>query len=297
MSARRLLLVGPAGRHLGDAVAAAAGLEPVTASERRFPDGETCVRADADLAGAEVVVLQGTHPPQDRNLQQAFQLVEQAAHGGAGSIGVVSPYLAYARQDRRSSPGEPLSLAIVARTLEMLGASWIVTVDVHNPAALARVAADATSLSSSAAISAHLAQQRLAAPVVVAPDVGARARAAEIAEAIGADALMLEKRKDGDGRTEYETPDARLGGRDLVVVDDLCSSGSTLAPLAGALERAGASAERMHFVVVHLLADEQQLRARLPTGATIAATDTVPGPMATIAIGPAIGAAVAARLG
>jgi ribose-phosphate pyrophosphokinase len=276
-----VLCAGSAGTHLATGLSDALGLEQVAVRSRRFPDSETCVTVEGDLGGRDVVVVQSTGPPQDANLQELYQLVEIAEGQGASSVTCVVPYLAYARQDRRVRPGEPVSVAVVVRCLAALGATALVVVDAHSGAAGKAVPGfPVTDVSSAPVFAEWVAElaEGLARPVLVAPDQGRAGFVADVAERAGVPSWALGKRKRDDGRTFYVVDErwAGLAGADAIVLDDLCSSGSTLLPVVAALREGGARVAGVG--VTHLLTEPAVIEARLGDDVAFMATDTIAGP-------------------
>ena len=284
---RNTLLIGPASSGLGHALAGELGLAAVDAQVRIFPDGECCVSAEIPEHPGRVIILQATHPPQDRNLQLLYQLIEAAKHRGARQIVCVVPYLAYARQDRRSSASEPLSSQIVVRTLAMLGADALVTVDVHNPDIFAAVPLQATNLAAAPLLVERLRTVASSNLMLVSPDRGGRRRTRALAEQLGLRFWVYEKTKDDTGRTWFSSEATVLAGRHAVVVDDLCSSGSTLVPFCRQLLEDGV--RRISICITHMLADPTRLRDLLGDNHEIVCTDSVPTAPAAVSLAPLIG--------
>lgn len=280
------LWVGPGAYHLKRSFETALGLRAMVAERQVFPDGEVCVRVPDPDVSETVVIVQGTHPPQDRHLQELYQLVEVAASAGAARIVCAVPYLAYARQDRRTMPGEPASCELVLRTLAMLGATTLAAVDVHNPAVLQGARLAAVSVPTDGVFAAWVEELELDAPALVAADEGGRARVAAVARRLGLDFHICSKSKDGQGLTTYPGQPPAVSGRDVVVLDDLCSSGSTLLPLAEHLRDGGA--QRLFYGVSHFFADGSKLMrdAALPT--VVAGTDTIVTKWSAMSVAPAL---------
>lgn len=281
-----LVFVGPASPDLGRDIALKINAPVVHANVRLFPDGESCVSGCVSGAHKRLVIVQGTHPPQDRHLQQLYQMVEAARSQGDQEIICVVPYLAYSRQDRRSRPGEPLSAEIVLRTLQLLGADEVVTVDVHNPRIFDGVTMRWTSLSMVQSVARHIASLSLAAPLIVAPDAGGERRTRLVAEQLRYPTLVLSKSKTDDGKTSYGRLGSEVSGRDAVVIDDLASSGSTLIPLVEALR--AARTKSISLVVTHLFADTAALQAAVGPEVRISSTDTVPSAASQISLAPVV---------
>jgi len=277
---------GSAAGHIGRALAELAGLPVVDIVTRVFPDGEVCVDVEAAAASETVVVVQGTQPPQDRNLQELYQLVEVARHLGARRVACLVPYLAYGRQDRRCRPGQPISSAIVLHILGTLGATDLVTIDPHSAAQIATASVSVHAISAAPAVATWIGERGLPRPLLVAPDAGRRDHVARIAECCGAPVLTVEKTRDESGRLSYQD-EVRADGYDAVVVDDLCTTGTTLVALGGRLLAGGARS--LTFVVTHFFASGAEIRRQLGAPVTIAATDTVPNEAEAISVLPLLG--------
>ena len=283
MTDRPVLCVGPASRHLGAAIGAAAGLEIVDVDCRVFPDSEVCIGLPETLRDREIVILQGTEPPQDRHLQQLYQMVEAARSLGAKPLACVVPYMAYARQDRRSRPGEPLSVNMVFRTLHMLGAGAVISVELHNPAVVETAPLPVINISADAAF-VQFFKHSIAPtnPVLVAADQGGSARISRLSDLTGWPKVVLDKHKNRQAGTFYTATPEGLSGRNAIVVDDLCSSGSTLEPLSRLLKDAGCVSQ-LH-VFGHFLGDAERVRARVPGDVELMATNTIASDLGRIPI-------------
>lgn len=269
---RTVVWSGSASRPLGASVARMAGLPMVTARTYAFPDGEVCVDLPADAADETVIVVQGTHPPQDRNVRELYQLVEEAARLRARRIVCLVPYLAGG--------------AGILRALHTLGATHLVTVDPHGHAAFADSPIPVTVLSATDAIAGWLVRQRFSRPLLVAPDHARRARVEAIGRRCRMPTLAIEKTRAADGTTVFQGG-LRADHCDTIVVDDVCTTGSTLVPLGRVLMDAGARS--LTATVTHLLADRDEIERGIGAPVTFAATDTVPGETPAISVLPLLG--------
>lgn len=267
------LLVGPASVALGEGLAHELGATPIRAEVRLFPDGETCVRAPGVGAGEPLVIVQGTNPPQDRHLVQLLQMIELARSQGAGPIVCAVPYLAYARQDRRNRPGEPLSAQLVLQMLASAGADTLITVEVHNPDIFRDAPLTCINLDAHLLLAERLAGLGVADPVLICPDRGGAQRLQRLSRRLGWPVLSYLKHKSASGRTWYEQDDRDLRGRHAVVIDDLCSSGSTFIPLARRLFEAGVSG--ISYGVVHFFADASRIEREVGRPVDIFHTDSI----------------------
>ncbi|UQE03634.1 ribose-phosphate diphosphokinase [Bradyrhizobium japonicum] len=280
------LLVGSASTALGRELEVALAVPTVYAELRTFPDSEFCVRAPLSRAPETVVIVQGTPPPQDRNLQELYQLVDVAISQRCRNVVCVVPYLAYARQDKRTVPGEPFSARIVLQTLAALGASRLITVEVHNQRIFNDAPIDAASLSVTGLFADSLSRLNLHDPVLISPDEGGTQRLRAIGEILGWPILALRKFKNERGHTWYEGRIPQVKGRSVIVIDDLCSSGSTVIPLARHLFECGVG--DIHYGVVHFFANPQAILDKIGQPIEIFATDSIPNPTARISLAPVV---------
>ncbi|WP_326615231.1 ribose-phosphate diphosphokinase (plasmid) [Streptomyces scopuliridis] len=256
----------------------------LSAVRRRFPDGEQLITLpDAKrLAGRHTLVVHTTAPPQDERLVSLLQLIDVVRDAGAASVTCFVPYLCYQRQDRRNRPGEPVSARLAVDALAAAGADRLLTLDAHAPIRSARI--PVTDLSAAPAFAAHVRDLGLRPDMVVSPDKGGGSRAAAVAGLLGVQMTALEKKKRPDGRTWYGQLPPDLSNRRCLIVDDLCSSGSTLIPLCAALAEAGSTCTAV--CVTHLLTDRAALLNQLAEGVRLLSTDSCGDPSAPIDVLP-----------
>jgi len=280
------VLIGPGAGSVATTLAEDLGVPAVMCAVRVFPDGETCVRFELDPAIDRLIIVHGTHGPQDRHLQQLFQMVESAAYQGCRNISCVVPYLAYSRQDWRSSPGEPLTARIVVDCLAHLGASELVTIDVHNPDVYRDASLHFTNLTASAAFAERLRNRGLEKTTVVSPDLGGAARGHRFAKQLGAPVVVYDKSKNPDGHTWYAAGSSLLEGAHAVIIDDLCSSGSTLKPLVKQLLCDGSV--RVTICITHMLSDRPALARKLGDRCELLCCDSIPSAAGEVSVAPLI---------
>ena len=238
-------------RPQAQAIADALGITLGAHEEREFEDGEHKARPLEGVRGADVVVVHSLYaePGQSANdklCRLLFFLATLRDHGAA-RVTAIAPYLCYARKDRRTKPHDPVVTRYVARLFEASGVDRVLTLDVHNPAAFENAfRCQAEQLQAAPLFAAHLAPSLCDQEVVVlSPDAGGLKRADAFRDAL---ALVLE-RPVGLGMMEKfrsagvvsgETLFADVGGRDVVIVDDMIGTGTTLLRAAGAARAAGA---------------------------------------------------------
>ena len=234
-----VLLPLPGNETPAQALAAILDGELGAADVRRFPDGETLVRLATPVAGRAVALVATLDRPDDKLLPLLF-LAATVRDLGAARVGLVAPYLAYMRQDRRFREGEGVTSAYFARILSS-GVDWLVTVDphLHRRATLAEIyTIPGIAVHAAPAISAWIRSQ-VPRPLLVGPDVESAQWVTAAARAAGAPAVVLEKTRRGDHDVEVSVPDVeRWRDHTPVLVDDIISTARTMIETVGHLRRA-----------------------------------------------------------
>ncbi|MDO9568801.1 MAG: ribose-phosphate diphosphokinase [Hydrogenophaga sp.] len=273
------------------AAADATGLALAVVVRHRFPDGEVRLRLPASLP-PRVVVWRGLHQPNEK-LVELLLLAQTARTLGAQHLTLVAPYLAYMRQDIAFNPGEAISQRVVGAFLATLFDA-VITVDPH----LHRVATlqeavpvpDAVVLSGAPLLADHIAAQR-SDVLLIGPDEEAQQWVAVAAERHGWAHAVCRKTRHGDRQVDIELPALPVAGRAVVLIDDVASSGHTLARAAQLLCAAGAAS--VDVAVTHALfaTGAEQLVRDAGVGA-IWSTDCIAHPSNAVSIVPAVAAAL-----
>ncbi len=249
-----------ASQPLGDAIAARLGVALAAHEEREFEDGEHKSRPLESVRGSDVYVVQSLHgdgqqSPNDKLCRLLFFL-GALRDAGAARLTAVAPYLCYARKDRKTKPRDPVTTRYVAALFEAVGVDRVVTLDVHNLAAFQNAFRCSTEhLEARPLFVRHLLPQLAAEQVtVVSPDAGGVKRADRLRESLEralarevGSAFMEKLRSAGVVSGERLVGD--VAGRVAVIVDDLISTGTTLARAAAACQRGGA--RRVLAVATH----------------------------------------------
>ncbi len=283
-----IVLAGPASPKTAEHLAELIGAQLVKVEYKRFPDGESYIRLPANVDGEEVIVVQTTYPEQDKRLVELLLMIEAAKDLGARKVTAVVPYLAYARQDRRFRDGEALSVKTVLKLIEAAGADKFVTVDIHKEESLSWLNIEGVNVTAVDLLGKHLGEKRLSNPVVIAPDAGAKWRAEKAASILGGETVVLEKHRDRiTGEIVTKEVEVDLRGKDVVIIDDLISTGGTIANAANIAKEKGA--ERVYVACTHALLIGAAMEKMVKAGVDeVIATDTVPSPVSVVGVAPAI---------
>lgn len=196
---------------------------------RIFADGESKIRLD-NMAKKNCIIIHSTYPPTDQHLMQLFMIMYKCKEDGAKDICVVSPYLAYTRQDKVFVNGEIITINLVGKILASLGITKLITIDSHKPNALnySFATIDLTAIPSlSSYVKYNLTMNN---PIVISPDEGGIERAKKFAELINANSLSLVKTRDrftGDVSVSL-LDQGTLKNCDALIVDDMISTGTSI---------------------------------------------------------------------
>jgi ribose-phosphate pyrophosphokinase len=207
---------------------------------RRFPDMESYVRIDTPVDGRAVALFCTLDRP-DEKIPPLFFLAAAAKDLGAARVGLIAPYLAYMRQDRRFQPGEAISSVYFARLLSGY-VDWLVTVDphLHRRRSLNEIYPIPTSVVHAAPLISDWIRANIQSPVLIGPDAESAQWVSEVAKGAEAPYLVLEKIRRGDHEVEVSVPEVERWRRHTpVLVDDIIATARTLIEAIGHLRRAG----------------------------------------------------------
>ena len=271
---------------LAQRLAEATGWPLAIVGRHCFPDGETRLRLPPSLPG-HTVLLRGLQQPNEK-LTEAMLVAAGARELGAQRLTLVSPYLAYMRQDTAFSPGEVVSQRHVGRAL----AAWfdaVVTVDphLHRVTTMDEVVPGrrAVALTAAPLLAAWVAQ-RVPDALLLGPDQESLQWVRAAAAAHGLDHAVCRKRRHADRAVEVELPGGiDLRGRAVVLLDDVASTGSTLVEAArGALARGAATVD---VAVTHaLLVGDALQQLRAGGVREVWSTDSVPHASNVVSVAP-----------
>ncbi|MFZ4480348.1 MAG: ribose-phosphate diphosphokinase [Rhodoferax sp.] len=256
-------------------IARAGNLSLLPIERHRFPDGELRLRLPERLP-AQLSLLRSLHMPNEK-LLELLLAAQTARQSGVSQLTLVAPYLAYMRQDIAFQPGEVISQRVVGQFLASLFDA-VITVDphLHRVAALheAVPAANTLVLSAAAPLSDLLAARRPAA-LLVGPDEESAQWVARAGARHGFDHAVCRKVRHGDRSVQIELPQIAIAGRQVVLLDDVASTGHTLARAARLLLLAGA--DSVDVAVTHALFEAGAVALLQEAGVSeIWSTDCVP---------------------
>lgn len=211
------------------------------AQVQTFADNEIHVRIDENVRGEDVFVIQSTCNPVNDSLMELLICIDALKRSSAKRITAVMPYFGYARQDRKVGGRTPISAKLVANLIERAGADRVMTMDLHAGQIQGFFDIPVDNLTALPVLAADIREHHMADNLtVISPDVGGVVRARALAERIGADLAIVDKRRPKAGVSEVMNIIGDVKGRKCIVVDDMVDSGGTLANAAKAIMDQGA---------------------------------------------------------
>lgn len=259
-----------------------------------FPDGESRVRLPATLPRG-VVLCRSLNDPNDK-LVELMLAARTARELGAREITLAAPYLCYMRQDVAFTPGEAVSQTIVGEWLAALF-DRVVTVDphLHRTPSLSAVLPDTDAIALSAApLMGDYLRSEVREPLLVGPDEESRQWVERVANRCGGDFTVATKQRSGDREVRVELADNHCGDRTVVLVDDIVSTGETMAA-AARLAREGGAAGILCLVTHALFADGALELLREAGVDRVISTDSIPHESNHIHLAPTLAKAVAGQ--
>ena len=268
-----MLFSGSSHRSLAKDVARELDIELGRIEIEVFPDGEIGVQILENVRGKDVFVLQSAARRPNHYLMEMLVIVDALKRASARSIIAVLPYYPYARQDRKEKGRVPITAKLVADLLETAGVTRVLTMDLHTEQIQGFFNIPVDNLHARPLFVKALKALKLKDLVIVSPDVGSNRMARKYAEAMSADLAIVDKRRVDASRVEVNALIGDVRGKSVVLVDDICSTGGTIAVAAKVCRSEGAVC--VYAAITHgLLVGDS-----LPAGVDrFFITDSVPKP-------------------
>ena len=281
-----LLFALNASLDFGERVSSHLGMPLCPHEEREFEDGEHKARPLANVRNRDVYVLHSLYGEDGQSsndkLCRLLFFIGALKDAAAARVTAVVPYLAYARKDRKSRPRDPVTTRYIAALFEAVGTDAVMTMDVHNLAAYQNAfRCRSEHLGANSLFVDHfLPRLQLADVVVVSPDAGGIKRAEHFRQRLARDlgrpvgAAFAEKHRDG-GQLSGELLAGDVKGKQAIIIDDLISTGTTIARTAKACRDHGAT--RVDAAATHglFMSGAETILAE-PAIDEIVVVDTVP---------------------
>ncbi|QNO14876.1 ribose-phosphate pyrophosphokinase [Alkalicella caledoniensis] len=206
----------------------------------RFSDGETTVKIEESVRGADVFVIQSTSAPANENLMELLIMIDALKRASARRITAVIPYYGYARQERKARSRDPITAKLVANLITTAGADRVLTLDLHAPATQGFFDIPVDHLTAIPLLAKYYKNRDLENTVVVSPDMGGVTRARDLAEKLRVPLAIMDKRRPKPNVAEILNIIGDINGKDIIMVDDIIDTAGTISLGAAALLDRGA---------------------------------------------------------
>jgi len=247
------------GHNFAEALADLLDARFIDIEKRTFPDGEVCPRLLIDKADSHSIIAERMRPTEyhNRYLVEVLFSLKNLASMGAKDIDVVMPYFVYSRQDDVFRPGEPFSAKFVLEMLADAGATRFFTVSSHADREKDMISFSpipAYNLNGFIAIGKYLKTMSFTNPIIVGPDEGAKGFVKTVSASLNYDSTVFRKERNLETGEINMTADVDVAGRDVILIDDIISSGSTMVSAINICKKSGA--RKIYCAVVHVIADK-----------------------------------------
>ena len=268
---------GTANRPLAEAVARHLGIELSSTTITHLPDGEIHVQIDELVRHQDIFVIQPCASPVNDNFMELMLLIDAFRRASARYINLVVPYFPYARQDRMSHGREAISAKVIARALEMAGASRVVYVDIHALQIQGFFEVPVDPLTALPVLGQYFKNDPRFSPdkaVVVSPDLGRARLAGKYSEYLGLPLAVMHKRRLSFSETRTNAVVGDIVGKTAILIDDMIAGGSVLDQIPALIEAGAEPAVYLSITHPVLLPTALQ-RLNRPEIAELVTTDTI----------------------
>jgi len=245
-SKRLMVFAGTSSKALGQRIADRLGIELGDVVIKQFSDGEVYVRFDESIRGADIFLVQSTSTPVNDSLMELLIMINAAKLASAHRITAVMPWYGYSRQDKKSSPREPITARLVAQLLEAAGVDRVLTMDLHAGQIQGFFQIPVDHMTATPILADHFSERQFAGDfpeglVVVSPDAGRAKLANHFAEKLGARLAVLAKQRPDHNEAEITFLIGDVDGKAALLIDDMIDTAGTLCAGAAVVKKAGAT--------------------------------------------------------
>jgi ribose-phosphate pyrophosphokinase len=267
------LFTGNANRPLAEKICQYLQIPLGNAAVGTFSDGEISVEFQENVRGKDVYVVQPTSMPCNEHLLELLIMMDALKRASARCITAVVPYYAYARQDRKTAPRTPISAKLVADLITTAGANRMITMDLHTGQIQGFFNIPVDHLYAAPVTLEYIRQNFAADLVMVSPDAGGVERARAFAKRLNTSLAIIDKRREATA-IKAMTLIGNVYGKEAIILDDMVTTGATLALASDLLMRHGARS--VHACVTHpVMAPNALSRLQGAMVQTLAVTDTI----------------------
>ena len=238
------IFTGNANPELAKEIAQILGVPVIDSVVTQFSDGETQLQINESVRGADVFIIQPTSQPVNEYLMELLIIIDAVRRASARRITAVIPYYGYARQERKSKARDPITAKLVANLIVAAGARRVVSKDLHANAIQGFFDIPFDHLPGAPILAEYYKKLKLKNICVVSPDLGGVTRARDLANRIGAEFAIIEKRRPKANVSEVLNVLGDVNGMDCILVDDMIDTAGTITKGAELLKKFGAKTVR-----------------------------------------------------
>ena len=273
------ILAGSANLSLAENIARNVNVKLVRRVLERFPDGELHIELQESVRGHDVYLVQPTCPPVDEHLFELLLMADACRRAGAVHLTAVIPYFGYARQDRRAHGREPLSVRLIADLLATSGIQRVVAVDLHSQGVESAFAIPVEHVSAVPILAEAVRSSVPRNAVIVSPDLGAVKMAERYAKLLDLPVAIIHKTRISGAEVSVQRIVGDVRDKQVLVVDDMISTGGTIEKAIKALLEAGCLSSGIRVAASHglLVGPAAERLGNLPIE-KIYVSDSVPTP-------------------
>jgi len=266
---------GSAHRALSKAICGYLDLPEGLINLKKFSDGETYCQVLENIRGTDVFVIQPTCPPVDEHLMELLLMIDALKRSSAQRITAVMPYYGYARQDRKDKPRVPISAKLVADLISAAGADRVLAMDLHAPAIQGFFDIPVDHMFAAPVFVDYFDKMKIPDLIIVSPDAGGVERARAYAKRLNANLAIVDKRRNESGVAELMHLIGDVKARNVLIVDDMVDTATTLTETVKALHEEGAKEIYACFTHGVLSGSAAEKLAASKLAKTVV-TDTIP---------------------
>lgn len=274
---RLTLCAGSASVDLARAISKRLKMRLLDTTVSRFSDGESRVEINSLVRGKDVFLIQSVYAPQNDNLMEIMLTADALRRSDIHKLTLVSPYLAYSRQDRRPKRERaPITARVVGDMLQTAGIKRLITADIHAAQIQGFYKMPFVNLEASTLFVADIWSKFEENAVIVSPDAGGTERARYIAKQVDADLAVIDKRRERANQSEVMNILGDVEGKTCLIVDDMVDTAGTLCKGAQALIERGGANEVYAYCTHPVLSGEAVERINSSVIKELVVTDSIP---------------------
>jgi ribose-phosphate pyrophosphokinase len=236
------VFTGNSNRELAEEICAYIGIPLSRADVFKFSNDNTFVRINESVRENDVFVVQSFSNPINDAIMETLIMIDTLKRASAGRVTAVIPYFGYGRTDKKDQPRVPITARLVAKLVGVSGADRVLTLDLHAGQIQGFFDVPVDEMSAMSLTASYFTRKRLAAPVIVSPDLGNTKRARNFAEILDAPLAIIEKRRAGNtDRSEILNLIGSVEGRQAIIVDDEIDTAGSITQAAQVALEGGAT--------------------------------------------------------